>query len=39
MIPSAFKYNQDAKYRVGGVNEPTHQFSLVNQTITVNKQW
>ena len=30
-----FKFNQDAKYRVGGVYEPTHQFSLVHQTITI----
>ena len=35
-IPPAFKYNQDAKYQTGGVYEQTHQFSLVNQTITIN---
>ena len=33
----SFKYNQDLKYRTGGVYEPTHQFSLVNQDIWVNK--
>ena len=32
-----FKFNQDAKYRVGGVYEPTHQFSLVHQTITIKR--
>ena len=31
----SFKFNQDAKYRVGGVYEPSHQFSLVHQTITI----
>ena len=31
----SFKFNEDAKYRVGGVYEPTHQFSLVHQTITI----
>ena len=30
-----FKFNEDAKYRVGGVYEPSHQFSLVHQTITI----
>ena len=33
---SAFKYVQDT-YRTGGVYETTYQFSLVNQTIQVNK--
>ena len=33
----SFKYNEDAKYRVGGVYEPSHQFSLVHQTITIKK--
>ena len=33
---NAFQYNSDAKYSVGGVYKPTHQFSLVNQTIQVN---
>lgn len=37
-IPPAFKYNQDVNYRTGGVFETTHQFSLVNQTIQVNKR-
>jgi hypothetical protein len=37
-VPDSFKYNQDAKYRTGGVYETTHQFSLVNQTIQVNKK-
>ena len=32
-----FKLNQDVKYRTGGVFEPSHHFSLVNQTIQVNK--
>ena len=36
-IPQDFKYNQEAKYRVGGVYGQTHQLSLVNQTITINK--
>jgi hypothetical protein len=36
-VPTAFKYNQDAKYRVSGVNETKHQFNLVNQDIQVNK--
>ena len=31
----SFMFNEDAKYRVGGVYEPTHQFSLVHQTITI----
>ena len=31
----SFKFNEDAKYRVGGVYEPSHQFSLVHQTITI----
>ena len=31
----SFKYNEDAKYRTGGVYEPTHQFSLVHQVITI----
>ena len=37
-IPNAFKYNQDAKYRTNGAYNPTHQFSLVNQEIRVNKK-
>ena len=32
-----FKTNLEVKYRVGGVYNPTHQFSLVNQEIWVNK--
>ena len=32
-----FRYNSNVKYRTGGVYEPTHQFSLVNQDIWVNK--
>jgi hypothetical protein len=36
-VPIAFKYNQNAKYRTSGVYETTHQFSLVNETIQVNK--
>ena len=36
-IPSAFKYNSDVKYRIGGVFEPTHQFSLINQIITIKR--
>ena len=31
------KYNEDAKYRTGGVYEPTHQFSLVHQVITIKR--
>ena len=31
----SFKFNEDVKYRVGGVYEPSHQFSLVHQTITI----
>ena len=31
----SLKYNEDAKYRTGGVYEPTHQFSLVHQVITI----
>ena len=37
-ISFSFKYNQNTSYRVGGVYNPTHQFSLVNQTIYINKQ-
>ncbi len=37
-IPTAFKYNQNTSYRVGGVYDPNHNFSLVNQTIYINKQ-
>jgi len=33
----AFRYIPDVKYRTGGVYETTHQFSLVNQSIQVNK--
>ena len=33
----SFKYNEDAKYRTGGVYEPTHQFSLVHQVITIKR--
>ena len=33
----SFKYNEDAKSRVGGVYEPTHQFSLVHQMITIKR--
>ena len=32
-----FKFNEDAEYRVGGVYEPTHQFSLVHQMITIKR--
>ena len=34
-IPAAFTYNSNAAYQIGGVYEPTHQFSLVNQTFTI----
>ena len=33
----SFKYNEDAKYRTGGVYEPTHQLSLVHQVITIKR--
>ena len=33
----SFKYNEDAKYRTGGVYEQTHQFSLVHQKITIKR--
>ena len=33
----SFKYNEDAKYRTGGVYEQTHQFSLVHQVITIKR--
>ena len=33
----SFKFNESAKYRVGGVYEPTHQFSLVHQMITIKR--
>ena len=33
----SFKYNEDAKYRTGSVYEPTHQFSLVHQVITIKR--
>ena len=33
----SFKFNEDAKYRIGGVYEPTHQFSLVHQMITIKR--
>ena len=33
----SFKFNEDAKSRVGGVYEPTHQFSLVHQMITIKR--
>ena len=33
----SFKYNEDAKYRTGGVYKPTHQFSLVHQVITIKR--
>ena len=33
----SFKYNEDAKSRVGGVYEQTHQFSLVHQKITIKR--
>ena len=32
-----FKYNEDAKYRTGGVYKQTHQFSLVHQMITIKR--
>ena len=32
-----FKFNPDAKYRTGGVYNPTHQFSLVHQVITIKQ--
>ena len=34
----AFKFKHDAKYRAGGVYNPTHQFSLITQVIQVNKK-
>ena len=33
----SFKYNEDAKSRVGSVYESTHQFSLVHQMITIKR--
>ena len=33
----SFKFNESAKSRVGGVFEPTHQFSLVHQMITIKR--
>ena len=33
----SFKFNEDAEYRVGGVYEPTHRFSLVHQVITIKR--
>ena len=33
----SFKFNEDAKSCVGGVYEPTHQFSLVHQMITIKR--
>ena len=33
----SFKYNEDVKYRTGGVYKPTHQFSLVHQVITIKR--
>ena len=33
----SFKFNEDAKSRVGGVYGPTHQFSLVHQMITIKR--
>ena len=33
----SFKYNEDAKSRVGGVYEQTHQFSIVHQVITIKR--
>ena len=34
----AFKFKHDAKYRAGGVYNPTHRFSLITQIIQVNKK-
>ena len=34
-ISSAFKYNSQVKYSIGASYSSTHQFSLVNQTITI----
>lgn len=36
-IPKIFKFNEDAYIRPGGVFEPNHNFSLVNQNIFINK--
>ena len=36
-VSPAFKYNEHIEYRVGGVYSATHQFSLVNQNIQINK--
>ena len=36
-IPIAFKYNSNAKYSIGGVYAPSHEFSLVHQTITIKQ--
>ena len=33
----SFKFNEDAEYRTGGVYEPTDQFSLVHQMITIKR--
>ena len=34
-IPPAFEYNANTNYQIGGVYSETHQFSLVNQNITI----
>ena len=33
----SLKFNEDAEFRVGGVYEQTHQFSLVHQMITIKR--
>ena len=37
-ILNAFKYNQDVKYRAGGVYKTQPSLGLVSQTIMVNKK-
>ena len=32
-----FKFNEDAEYRIGGVYNPSHEFSLVHQAITIKR--
>jgi len=36
-IPTAFKFNPNAKYSIGGVYGASHSFSLVHQTITIKQ--
>ena len=36
-ITKPFKFNEYVEYRVGGVYDSTHQFSLVHQRITIKE--